>query len=59
VPVFEVEITETLQRVVDVEASTLDEAVDRVREQYKRGEFILDSGDFVDVHIAGFVCHVT
>jgi hypothetical protein len=58
-PMFEVEITETLQRVAKVEALTLDEAVDRVRERYKCGEFVLDSGDFADVHIAGFACHVT
>jgi translation initiation factor IF-1 len=56
---YKVEITETLQRVVKVRAPTLDEAVAQVRERYKREEIILDSGDFVDVHIAEFVCHVT
>jgi hypothetical protein len=50
---FEVEITETLQRVVKVEAHTLDEAVTQVRECYKREEIILDSGDFVGVDIEG------
>jgi hypothetical protein len=51
---FQVEITETLQKIIKKEAVTLDEAVSQVREEYKRGKIILDSGDFVDVHIAGF-----
>jgi hypothetical protein len=50
---FEVEITETLQRVVKAEARTLDEAITQVRECYKRGEIILDSGDFFSVDIEG------
>jgi hypothetical protein len=52
---YEVEITETLQRIVEVEASTLDEAVSQVRERYKREEIILDSGDFVGVYIEGLL----
>jgi hypothetical protein len=51
---YEVEITETLQRIVRVEAHTLDEAVEQVRECYKREGIILDSDDFVGVQIVGF-----
>jgi hypothetical protein len=50
---FEVEITETLQRVVKVETDTLDEAVTQVRECYEREKIILDSGDFLGVDIEG------
>jgi hypothetical protein len=52
-PAFEVEITETLQRVIKLETRTQDEAVTQVRERYKRGEFVLDSGNFVSVNIEG------
>jgi hypothetical protein len=55
---YKVEITETLQRILEVEANTLDEAITQVKEQYQREEIILDSNDFIDVHIAGFPCDV-
>jgi hypothetical protein len=50
---YAVVIKETLQRVVAVEASTMDEAVSLVRERYKREEIILDSSDFIGVDIEG------
>jgi hypothetical protein len=50
---YEVEITETLQRVVKVKARTLDEAITQVKESYKHEEIILDSSDFVGVDIEG------
>lgn len=40
---YSIEITETLQRTVDVEADSYYEALDIVREKYKNEEIILNS----------------
>ena len=48
---FSVLITETLARVVIVEAETPYEAVEKVEQRYKASEIVLDSSDFVDVYI--------
>ncbi len=44
---FIVEITETLQRIVEEEASDESEAEHKVRERYRRGEIVLDGDDHV------------
>lgn len=44
---YEIEIVETLQRVVKVKADSYDEALDIVTEKYKNEEIILDENDFV------------
>jgi hypothetical protein len=43
---YKVKIIETLSRTVEVEASSSDEAWDKVEEQWKASEIVLDSGDF-------------
>lgn len=48
---YKVEITETLRRIVTVEASDYDEALNKVREAWRRSEYILDADDFLE---AGF-----
>lgn len=48
---YEVEITETLRRTVTVEARDYDEAIDKVREAWRRSEYVLDADDFLE---AGF-----
>ena len=48
---YNVEITETLRRTVTVEAHDYDEAIDKVREAWKKSEFVLDADDFLE---AGF-----
>ena len=48
---YKVEITETLRRTVTVEAHDYDEAIDKVREAWKKSEFVLDADDFLE---AGF-----
>jgi len=45
---FEIEITETLQRVVEVEANSENEAYNIVNQQYNNEEIVLDNTDFVD-----------
>ena len=46
---FDVEITETLQRTVSVEATTQEEAERIVTEAWNNEDYVLDSNDFVDV----------
>ncbi len=42
---YNIEIEETLQRVVKIEASSLDEAIDIAKEKYRNEEYILDEND--------------
>ena len=46
---YKVEITETLQKTVEVEANNKEEALDKVMKMYKNEEVILDYNDFVDL----------
>ena len=48
---YEVEITETLRRTVTVEARDYDEAISKVREAWRRSEYVLNADDFLE---AGF-----
>lgn len=48
---YEVEITETLCRTVTVEAHDYNEAIDKVREAWRRSEYVLNADDFLE---AGF-----
>ena len=47
---YKVEITETLQKVVRVEASTEEEAISLVKASYNEGGILLDSDNFIDVN---------
>ena len=46
---YEIEITETMQKTVEVEAATPEDAYSKVREAWKNGGIILDADAFVDV----------
>lgn len=46
---YEVIITETLQRVVEYEANSKEEAIEAVKGDYRLGEIILDESDFKEV----------
>ena len=48
---FEIEIKETLSRIVKVKAKTENEAFAIVKQMYNNEDVILDSDDFVDVEI--------
>ena len=48
---YTIEITETLTRIVSIEADTEYEAERIVREKYKNCEIVLDADDFVDYEI--------
>jgi len=44
---YKVEITETLQRIVEIEATSAGEAVQKIRKQYKEKErYLIDSSLF-------------
>ena len=45
---YQVEITETLQKTIEVEAKSENEAISKVKEQYYSGEIELDSSDFIE-----------
>tara|TARA_Y100000389_G_scaffold137432_1_gene134996 strand:+ start:2494 stop:2667 length:174 start_codon:yes stop_codon:yes gene_type:complete len=48
---FNIEITETLQRQIEVSAKDQDDAIDQVRKMYSNEEIVLDSEDFMDFDI--------
>lgn len=44
---YKVEITETLQRTVEVKASSSGEAIEKVKELYRNEDIVLDYNDFM------------
>lgn len=46
---FKIEIEETLQRVVEVNANNLSDAIQKVEEKYKNEEYVLNENDFKGV----------
>ena len=48
---YAVEITETLQRIVYVDAKSAEEAKRNVEERYHNEEIVLDSSDYQDTKI--------
>jgi hypothetical protein len=46
---FEIEVCETLIRIVTVEAQSEEQALEFVRYDYNNAELVLDSDDFFDV----------
>jgi hypothetical protein len=46
---YDVTITETLRKTVTVEAESMAEAKQRVEDEWKNGDYILDAEDFVKV----------
>ena len=48
---YAVEITETLQRIVYIDAKSAEEAKRNVEERYHNEEIVLDSSDYQDTEI--------
>ena len=44
---YQIEVTETLCRIIKVEADTLEEAVSKVENDYETGKIVLDTDDSV------------
>ena len=45
---YQVEITETLQKTVEVEAESERDAISKAEDQYYNDEIELDTSDFID-----------
>lgn len=46
---YKIEIEETLQKVVEIKANSLDEAIDIAQNRYSNQEYILDYEDYKGV----------
>ena len=46
---FRVVVTETLQRIIEIDAESNEEAESKARRQYRNEDIVLDSADFIDV----------
>jgi hypothetical protein len=46
---YKIEVTETLQKVIEIDAKDEKEALSLVRQQYKDGRIALDSRHYIDV----------
>ena len=52
--IHKTEIQETLSRIVEIEASSAEEAIDKAREMYRAEEIVLDADDWVGTEIDEF-----
>lgn len=50
-PKFNIQLKEILRRVVEIEAETLEEAIDIAKDMYQNEEIVLDADDFAFVGI--------
>ena len=48
---IQVKIIETLERVIDVDVETYEEAVEFVEEEHAKGNIVLDADDFTGYEI--------
>lgn len=51
---YKIEIQELLSRIIEIEAASAEEAIDKAREMYRAEEIVLDSGDYVGTEIEEF-----
>ena len=45
-PIYHVEITETLSKIIEIKADSADAALDQAHQQYRQQLIILDSDDY-------------
>lgn len=45
---FKIEIKETLSRIIEIEANSMDEAFSKIQDLYKKEEIVLDADDYVE-----------
>ena len=48
---YKIEITEILQKTIEVDADDLESAILMVKEKYKNSEIILDDTSYIDTEI--------
>ncbi len=51
---YKIEIQELLSRIIEIEAPSAEEAIDKVKEMYRTEEIVLDSDDYVSTEIDEF-----
>ena len=51
---YKIEIQELLSKVIEIEASSAEEAIDKAREMYRAEEIVLDADDWVGTEIKEF-----
>ena len=48
---YQVEINETLSRIIEIEAENENDAVSKIKDLYRKEEIVLDSNDYLDTEI--------
>lgn len=48
---YKVEITESLQRIIEVQAQSANDAIELIRQKYKKGEIVLSENDYISTEI--------
>ena len=52
---YKIEIQELLSRIIEIEAQSAEEAIDKAWEMYRAEEIVLDADDWVGTEIDEFV----
>ena len=52
--IYKIEIDELLQRVVEIEAENVNEAISKAKEKYRKEEYVLDENDFKGVEFSEY-----
>ena len=52
--IYKIEIEELLQRVVEIEAENVNEAISKAKEKYRKEEYVLDENDFKGVKFSEY-----
>ncbi len=52
---FIIEITETLQKQIEIEADSEVEAIEKIRKEYFQSNIVLDETDFIETQFDVFV----
>lgn len=52
--IYKIEIEELLQRVVEIEAENVNEAIRIAKEKYRKEEYVLDENDFKEVKFSEY-----
>ena len=52
--IYKIEIEELLQRVIEIEAENVNEAIRIAKEKYRKEEYVLDESDFKGVKFSEY-----
>lgn len=52
--IYKIEIEELLQRVFEIEAENIEQAIEITKEKYKKEEYVLDENDFKGVEFSEY-----